>query len=171
MPPAPLSREPGALRPAARGARRHPQALRDLSVRSNNVGEIERDLGNPEAARTAYRESLELRRRRREALGDTPQALRNLSVSLDNVGRTEGDRVSGGRRIAYRESLEFSPSCARRSATARRHRGIFGFARLCRPDGGRSGNPEAARTAYRGAWNCAGLREAFGDTPQVLRDL
>ena len=39
-----------------------PQALRDLSISLDNVGRVEGDLGNLEAARTAYRESLELRR-------------------------------------------------------------------------------------------------------------
>ena len=60
-----------------------------------------------DAAAQAYRESLELRRRRREQLGDTPQALRDHSVSLNNVGDVERDsgRLDAALQ-AYRESLE-----------------------------------------------------------------
>ena len=84
-----------------------PQALRDLSASLDNVGRVERDLGNLEAVRSAYRESLELCRRLREAVGDTPQALRDLSVSLNNVGQVERDLGNlEAARSAYRESLE-----------------------------------------------------------------
>ena len=69
-----------------------PQALRDLSISLYPVaGDVERDLGNLEAARTVYRESLDLCRRLRAAVGDTPQALRDLSLSLDNVGDIDRD--------------------------------------------------------------------------------
>ena len=44
----------------ARRSARRPQALRDLSVSLNKVGDVERDLGDLEAARAAYRESLEV---------------------------------------------------------------------------------------------------------------
>ncbi|MGH7059573.1 MAG: tetratricopeptide repeat protein, partial [Stellaceae bacterium] len=84
-----------------------PQALRDLSVSLNNVGAVERDLGNLEAARAAYRESLDIARRLREAVGDTPQALRDLSISLNNVGAVERDLGNlEAARTAWRESLE-----------------------------------------------------------------
>jgi tetratricopeptide (TPR) repeat protein len=62
-----------------------PQALRDLSTALNNIGRVEGDLGDLEAARSAYRESLELCRRLREAVGDMPQALRDLSVLLSDA--------------------------------------------------------------------------------------
>ena len=85
------------------------QALRDVSVSLNNVGGVERDLGNLEAARSAYRKSLELGRRLREAVGETPQALRDVSVSLNNVGGVEGDLGNlEAARSAYRESLEIA---------------------------------------------------------------
>ncbi len=88
--------------------------MRDLSISLDNVGQTERDLGNLEAARTAYRESLELRRHLREALGDTPQALRDLSISLNNVGRTERDLGNlEAARTAYRESLDIARRLAR----------------------------------------------------------
>ncbi len=44
---------------------------RDLSVSLNNVGNVERDLGDLVAAREAYRESLAIDRQLRHALGDT----------------------------------------------------------------------------------------------------
>ena len=88
--------------------------MRDLSISLNNVSQTEGDLGNLEAARSTYRESLELRRRLREALGDTPQALRDLSISLDNVGQVEGDLGNlEAARSAYRESLELARRLAR----------------------------------------------------------
>ena len=73
----------------------------------NNVGDVERDSGRLDAALQAFRESLEIRRRLREQLGDTPQALRDLSVSLDKVGDVERDsgRLDAALQ-AYRESLE-----------------------------------------------------------------
>ena len=84
-----------------------PQALRDLSIALDKVGDVERDLGDLAAARDAWRESLDLRRQLRHAFGDTPQALRDLSVSLDNVGTVERDlRDLAAAREAWRESLE-----------------------------------------------------------------
>ena len=86
-----------------------PQALRDLSVSLEKIGQVEADLGNLEPARAAYRESLELRRQLRASLVDTPQALRDLSISLNNVGQVEADLGNlEPARAAYRESLELS---------------------------------------------------------------
>jgi tetratricopeptide (TPR) repeat protein len=84
-----------------------PQALRDLSIALDNVGHVERDLGDLTAARDAYRESLDIRRQLWQALGDTPQVLRDLSISLNNLGIVEqdlGDLVAA--REALRESLD-----------------------------------------------------------------
>ncbi len=59
------------------------------------------------AAREAYRESLDIRRQLRHALGDTPQALRDLSVSLEKAGSVERDQGDlAAAREAYRESLD-----------------------------------------------------------------
>ncbi|MBV9948457.1 MAG: tetratricopeptide repeat protein [Myxococcales bacterium] len=57
-------------------------------------------------AESAYRESVELRRRLRRACGDTPQALRHLSISLNNLGDVLRDRQRlDEAESAYRESL------------------------------------------------------------------
>ena len=86
-----------------------PDRQRNLSAALDNLGGVEADLGNLEPARAAYRESLELRRQLRDALGDTPQALRDLSVSLNKVGGVEADLGNlEPARAAYRESLELS---------------------------------------------------------------
>ena len=151
--------------------RRHCATCRS---RSNNVGRTERDLGNLEAARTAYRESLELRRRLREALGDTPQALRDLSVSLNNVGRIERDLGNlEAARTAYRESLELAPPAAR--GTRRHPAGIARSVGLADNVGRIErdlGNLEAARTAYRESLDIAQrLSRTFPDNPQYRRDL
>ncbi len=86
-----------------------PQALRDLSISLNKVGQVARDLGDLESSRAAYAESLELFRQLRAALGDTPQALRDLSVSLNKVGQVARDLGDlDASRAAYAESLELS---------------------------------------------------------------
>jgi tetratricopeptide (TPR) repeat protein len=83
------------------------EASRNLAIALDNVGEVERDLGNLEAARALYRESLDLRRRLREVAGDTPQALRDLSISLERAGDVEHDLGNlEAARAAYRESLD-----------------------------------------------------------------
>ena len=51
----------------------------DLSISLNNVGQTERDLGNLEAARSAYRESLEIARRLRHAFPDQPRYQQDLA--------------------------------------------------------------------------------------------
>ena len=111
-----------------------PQALRDLSISLNQVGDVERDLGNLEAARAAYRESLDLCRRLREAVGDTPQALRDLSVSLEQcrAGRARSRQSRSRPRRLSREPRSLPPA----ARGGRRHpAGIarpVGLARQCR---------------------------------------
>jgi tetratricopeptide (TPR) repeat protein len=58
----------------------------DLSIALNKVGDVARALGRLEEAEAAYRESLELRRARRQRVGDTPEVMRDLSISLYNAG-------------------------------------------------------------------------------------
>ncbi|MEQ1717048.1 MAG: tetratricopeptide repeat protein, partial [Hyphomicrobium sp.] len=89
------------------GEEAEPQALRRYSIALNYAGKVEYALGRLEEARAAYAESLELRRRLRQTLGDAPQTLRDLSVSLDNVGGVDKDlgRLEEA-RAAYAESLE-----------------------------------------------------------------
>jgi tetratricopeptide (TPR) repeat protein len=150
------------------------EASRNLSIALDNVGDIERDLGNLEAARAVYRESLDLCRRLHEAVGDTPQALRDLSVSLERVGQVERDLGNlEAASAAYRESLELR----------RRLREAVGDTPQALRDLSVSldnigevehdlGNLEAARAVYRESLDlCRRLHEAVGDTPQALRDL
>ena len=88
-------------------SRNAPQSLRDLSVSLENVGNVARDLGQLEEARSAYAESLEISRQLKTLTGDSPQSLRDLSVSLDNAGdvaRELGQLEEA--RSAYAESLE-----------------------------------------------------------------
>ncbi|MBI4754575.1 MAG: tetratricopeptide repeat protein [Betaproteobacteria bacterium] len=92
-----------------------PEALRDLSISLDNVGRTHQALGQWEAARAAYQESLEIRRGLLTRLGETPEALRDLSISLDNVGRTH--QALGqweAARAAYQESLEIAEQLATR---------------------------------------------------------
>ena len=84
-----------------------PEALRDLSISLDNVGQTDQALGDWTQARAAYAEALEIRRRLLARVGETPEALRDLSVSLNNVGQTDqalGDWTQA--RAAYAEALE-----------------------------------------------------------------
>ena len=151
-----------------------PRALRELAVDLTMEGKAERDGGRLDAAAQAYRESLELRRRLREQLGDTPQALRDLSVSLNNVGDVERDsgRMDAAAQ-AYRESLELrrrrreqlgdTPQALRDHSVSLNNVGDV------ERDSGRL---DAALQAYRESLEIRRrLREQIGDTPQTLRDL
>lgn len=60
-------------------------ALRDLSVSLNKLGDIRSDLGDLSAAERAYAESLELRRRLLTLRGDVPEALRDLVLVLTGL--------------------------------------------------------------------------------------
>ncbi|WP_223177779.1 hypothetical protein, partial [Pseudoalteromonas fuliginea] len=62
-----------------------PQVLRDLSVSFDKVGNIELQLGDVPAAKTASMQSLAIRQQLQTSLGDSPQVLRDLSVSFDKV--------------------------------------------------------------------------------------
>ncbi len=93
--------------------KRDSEALRDLSVSLDNVGKTDQALGEWEAARAAFAESLDIRRRILARVGETPEALRDLSVSLNNVGNTDqalGEWESA--RAALREGLEIAERLA-----------------------------------------------------------
>jgi hypothetical protein len=55
-------------------------------VSLNKLGDAESEAGRGEAALSAYRESLEIRRVLREQLGDGPQVLDDLATSLERCG-------------------------------------------------------------------------------------
>ena len=86
-----------------------PNAMRRYSIALSYSGKVDKELGRLEDARAAYTESLALRRRLREAVGDAPQTLRDLSISLNNVGGVDKElgRLEDA-RAAYTESLELS---------------------------------------------------------------
>ena len=62
------------------------QALRELSVSLERLGDVRCESGGLAAATAAFEESLALRRRLLEAYGESAQALRDLSVSLGRLG-------------------------------------------------------------------------------------
>jgi tetratricopeptide (TPR) repeat protein len=67
-----------------------PEALRDLSVSLNNVGQVARVQGDWTQADSVYRESLALRRQLVERLGGTPEALDDLASVLANLAQVPG---------------------------------------------------------------------------------
>ena len=83
-----------------------PQSLRDLSVSLDNLGDVRREAGDPEAT-AAYQESLQIRRRLLDLYGETPQSLRDLSVSLNKLGDVRGGAGDlAEATAAYQESLQ-----------------------------------------------------------------
>ena len=105
----------GEILPLLReGANAEPGTLRRRSIALNYSGQADSGMGRLEEARTAYAESLELRRRLREAVGDAPQTLRDLSVSLNMVGGVEKElgRLEEA-RTAYTESREIFAQLAK----------------------------------------------------------
>ena len=152
-------------------------ALRDLSVSLDKVGGVDQALGQYEAARSAYAESLGLCRKINAALGDTPQGLRDLSVSLNNVG--DVDQALGqyeAARSAYAESLGLC-----RKINADTPQGIFDVAvvlmRLARlpatipGDGAASGYRNEARGLLERLRSAVGPMWAGNNLDQLLRQL
>jgi hypothetical protein len=71
-----------------------PGALRDLSIALDNVGRVEGDLGNLEAARTAWRESLEILQRLRES-SPRPEQFETDAACLEaQIRALQPDEVS-----------------------------------------------------------------------------
>ena len=85
-------------------------ALRDLSVSLDKVGGVDQALGQYEAARSAYAESLDLCRKINAALGDTPQGIFDVAVVLMRLTRLPatipGDGAASGYRNEARGLLE-----------------------------------------------------------------
>ncbi|WP_133512291.1 tetratricopeptide repeat protein [Candidatus Thiosymbion oneisti] len=83
------------------------------SVSLERIGNTDQALGDWNQARTAFTESLEIRRRILQRVGETPEALRDLSISLNNVGKTDqalGDWNQA--RKAFTEGLEIARQLA-----------------------------------------------------------
>ncbi len=150
------------------------QDLRDLSVSLNRVGDVERALGQREAALRAYQRGLEISERIAGDFGETPESLRDLSVSLDNVGDVElalGQREAALR--AYQRGLEIreriacdfgeTPESLRDLSVSLNKVGDVELA---------LGQREAALRAYqRGLEISERIACDFGETPESLRDL
>jgi hypothetical protein len=79
-----------------------PEALRDVSLSLEGVGDVERiggeGLGGPGEAIVLYRDSLKIRRRIVEQFGETPEALRDVALSLQRTAQVQaalGERDAG----------------------------------------------------------------------------
>ena len=95
---------------AETGVRSRPddrEALRDLSVSLNKVGDAASARGDIAAAQAAYARSLETRERLIAVHGENREALRDLSISLNNVGDAASARGDiAASQAAYARCLE-----------------------------------------------------------------
>ena len=116
-----------------------PQALRDLSVSLNSLGQVRRETGEVAGATAAYEESLALRRRLVDAYGETPQALRDLSA-VSTVSARCGAKLERWpvRRQPMRSALP-RPPCGRlrgdAPGAARPPRSVSTVSAMCRETG------------------------------------
>ncbi len=156
------------------GRDKSPAVLRQRSIALNCIGDTGRLSGSPMEARSAYAESLELRRRLIAATGETPQALRDLSISLYKIGDVDKalSRLEEARG-AYAESLEI---CRRLiAATGETPQALrdlsISLYKIGDVDKALS-RLEEARGAYAESLELRRrLIQATGETPQALRDL
>ena len=92
----PVASAPGLAKRLREALGDTPQALRDLSVSLNNVGQIEGDLGDLEAVRTAWRESLEVLQHLRES-SPRPEQFETEAARLEALLKAlQPDEVSAG---------------------------------------------------------------------------
>ena len=151
-----------------------PEALRDLSVSLNNVGDAEQALGNWEGSRERYEQTLELRKRIIERVGETPEALRDLSISLNRMGDVE--RALGnweGSRERYEQSLELCKRVIERVGETPEALRDLSISLNRMGDVERAlGNWEGSRERYEQSLElCKRVIERVGETPEALRDL
>jgi tetratricopeptide (TPR) repeat protein len=149
------------------------EALREVWVCLERVGEVLQVQGDLSGAGIAYKEGLELSRRLSERVGDTAEMLWDVSKSLQNWGdvlRAQGDFSGGG--AAFEEGLTLM----------RRYSGMVGdtaeslqavAAGLLRVGDvlHAQGDLSAAGASYSEALGLIRrIRETVGDTPRFLRN-
>lgn len=96
-----------------------PGALRDWSISLNNVGDVERALGDVTGARGRYAQSLRVRERLVVLTGESPEALRDLAIGLQRLGDTHlalGDPLQA--RQYFTRSLAAAEAALRQSPLA-----------------------------------------------------
>ena len=82
-------------------------ASRALSIALDDFGNVNRELGRAEAAAENYRESLALRRRLLEVVGETPQALADVGMSLAKMAELAFQRADmAGALIHMRDARD-----------------------------------------------------------------
>jgi tetratricopeptide (TPR) repeat protein len=148
-----------------------PEALRNLSVSLNRLGDIDRARGDLDAAYARYSRSLDLAERLAAQLA-TPEALRDLSVSLILLG--DIDRARGDLDVAYARfsrGLDLRERLAAQLATPEALRDLsLSLHRLGDIDQDR-GDLDAAYARYGRGLDLAERLAAQLATPEALRGL
>jgi len=142
-----------------------PEALRDLSVSLNRLGDIDRARGELDAAYVRYSRGLDLRERLAAQLA-TPEALRDLSVSLDRLGDIDWARGELGAAYArYSRGLDLSERLAAQLATPEALRDLsVSLERLAAVERDR-GNAERAEVLQQRAVDLDARLDRLADTP------
>ena len=151
-----------------------PQTKRTLSMALDALGTVRYVMGELEAARKAYAESLNLSRQLRKDLGDTLQALRDLSLTLNYIGDvaiTLDDLEAA--HSYFTESLSLTRQLS--ATTGEMPQTLRDLSQSLIRVGDVSnllGELDVARGCYTESLELArNLRETLGDTPETLRDL
>jgi tetratricopeptide (TPR) repeat protein len=161
-------------RQATNDARNSPETVRHLSFALTRLGDLRRQIGEWDEARSAYEQALKVDRESLKAYGESPQTLRDLYISLNNVGdvhQQAGELAEA--RAAYEESLRIarrllqaygeSPQTLRDLSVSLSN---VGDVRR------QAGELAEARAAYEESLGIdRRLLKAYGESPQALNDL
>ncbi len=138
------------------------------------LGDAQLEAGQGAHALASYRESLELARELRRALGRTPGVLRDLSASLERLGDAQREEGLGAQALAsYHESLELCRELRRALGdTPGVLRDLSVILERLGDAQREAGQGAQALASYRESLELrCELRRALGDTPQALDDL
>ena len=107
-----------------------PEALRDWSVSLDNVGDVQRALGDVTGARGRYEQSLQVRERLVALTGESPEALRDLAISCQKLGDLQAG--TGGWDAArgwFERDLQSAEAALRQSPLSQDIQDLVDYAR------------------------------------------
>ncbi len=151
-----------------------PQAMRDLSVSLEKLGNVQRDTGDAAAALDAFQQSLKISYRLIEQFGESPQAMRDLLVSLNKLGdvqRNTGDAAAA--LDAFQWSLKISQRLIEQFGESPQalYDLVSSYFRLAQINQDQGSLKDGAGLAEKSEELMRNLIERFGQTPQWTGNL